>query len=180
LKRKTQELEKFKFVLDYKIKELKREIKPKSGQIEELNEQVTKMRQEVKHFTRVNKNLELIVDDLKMRQSGLKSQSDHLRRTMYAQKDLMDKFREETKHFIMTNLEDYKKLKDGVNHIYKTYSLEDKSEEVGSDDDMSKTTKSTAKDPKKKSKKGGSKSNDGDMFRVHFVNREHLEEALKQ
>ena len=70
MKRKTQELEKFKFVLDYKIKELKREIKPKSGQIEELNEQVTKMRQEVKHFTRVNKNLELIVDDLKMRQSG--------------------------------------------------------------------------------------------------------------
>ena len=138
------------------------------------------MRQEVKHFTRVNKNLELIVDDLKMRQSGLKSQSDHLRRTMYAQKDLMEKFREETKHFIMTNLEDYKKLKDGVNHIYKTYSLEDKSEEVGSDDEMSKTTKSTAKDPKKKSKKGGSKSNDGDMFRVHFVNREHLEEALKQ
>jgi len=99
---------------------------------------------------------------------------------MYAQKDLMDKFREETKHFIMTNLEDYKKLKEGVNHIYKTYSLEDKSVEVGSDDDMSKTTKSTVKDPKKKSKKGGSKSNDGDMFRVHFVNREHLEEALKQ
>jgi len=29
LKQKTQELEKFKFVLDYKIKELKREIKPR-------------------------------------------------------------------------------------------------------------------------------------------------------
>lgn len=99
----------------------------------------------------------LIVEDLKMRQTGLKSQSDHLRRTMYAQKDLMEKFREETKHFIMSNLEDYKQLKIGVNHIYNTYSLEDKSEEVGSDDDMSKTTKSTAKDPKKKSKKGGNK-----------------------
>ncbi len=37
-------MEKFKFVLDYKIKELKREIKPKSGEIEVLNEQVTKMR----------------------------------------------------------------------------------------------------------------------------------------
>ena len=44
MKRKTSELEKFKFVLDYKIKELKREIKPKSGEIEVLNEQVTKMR----------------------------------------------------------------------------------------------------------------------------------------
>jgi cilia- and flagella-associated protein 57 len=28
LKKKTQELEKFKFVLDYKIKDLKREISP--------------------------------------------------------------------------------------------------------------------------------------------------------
>jgi len=28
LKQKTQELEKFKFVLDYKIKELKKDIKP--------------------------------------------------------------------------------------------------------------------------------------------------------
>lgn len=75
-----------------------------------------------------------------------------------------------------------------MNKIYKLYSLEDKSEEVVSDDDVSKTTKATAtlasakggKDPKKKSKKGASKSNDGDIFRVHFVNREHLEEALKQ
>jgi len=30
LKKKTQELEKFKFVLDYKIKELKRDIAPRS------------------------------------------------------------------------------------------------------------------------------------------------------
>jgi hypothetical protein len=29
LKKKTQELEKFKFVLDYKIKELKRDIGPR-------------------------------------------------------------------------------------------------------------------------------------------------------
>lgn len=70
----------------------------------------------------------------------------------------MEKFREDTKQLIMTNLDDYKKLKKGVNDIYNVYSLEDKSEEVGSDDDMSKTTKST-KDPNQKSKKGGSKSN---------------------
>ena len=33
LKKKTQELEKFKFVLDYKIKELKRDIGPRELQI---------------------------------------------------------------------------------------------------------------------------------------------------
>ena len=33
LKRRTQELEKFKFVLDYKIKELKRDIAPRELEI---------------------------------------------------------------------------------------------------------------------------------------------------
>ena len=54
---------------------------------------------------------------------------------MAAQKDLVEKFKDEAKQFIMGNLEDYKKLKDGVIHIYKTYSLEDKKEVVESDDD---------------------------------------------
>jgi hypothetical protein len=44
LKKKTQELEKFKFVLDYKIKELKRDIGPRELEIQKLNEQTNKMR----------------------------------------------------------------------------------------------------------------------------------------
>lgn len=44
LKKKTQELEKFKFVLDYKIKELKRDIGPREMEIQTLNEQTNKMR----------------------------------------------------------------------------------------------------------------------------------------
>ena len=50
LKKKTQELEKFKFVLDYKIKELKRDILPRENNIASLHEQVNKMQIEVKHF----------------------------------------------------------------------------------------------------------------------------------
>lgn len=38
LKKKTQELEKFKFVLDYKIKELKRDIGPKEEEIAKMKE----------------------------------------------------------------------------------------------------------------------------------------------
>ena len=38
LKKKTQELEKFKFVLDYKIKELKRDIGPREDDIKDLKE----------------------------------------------------------------------------------------------------------------------------------------------
>lgn len=36
LKKKTQELEKFKFVLDYKIKDLKRDIAPREAEINNL------------------------------------------------------------------------------------------------------------------------------------------------
>lgn len=43
LMQKTQELEKFKFVLDYKIKELKKDIKPNNEVSANLKEQTTKM-----------------------------------------------------------------------------------------------------------------------------------------
>lgn len=43
LKKKTQELEKFKFVLDFKIKELKREMAPREDEIKNLFEQTNKM-----------------------------------------------------------------------------------------------------------------------------------------
>lgn len=82
LKKKTQELEKFKFVLDYKIKELKRDIGPREIEIQKLNEQTNKMRQELKHFNRVNQNLALIVDDLRMRQEGLTNEVTHLRENL--------------------------------------------------------------------------------------------------
>jgi cilia- and flagella-associated protein 57 len=40
LKKKNQELEKFKFVLDYKIKELKRQIEPRENEIADMRTQV--------------------------------------------------------------------------------------------------------------------------------------------
>ena len=43
LKKKNQELEKFKFVLDYKIQELKGLIDPKEEEIEQYKEQVQEM-----------------------------------------------------------------------------------------------------------------------------------------
>lgn len=58
-------------MLDYKIKELKRDIGPREDDIKDLLETTSTMQQEVQHFNRVNQNLCLIVEDLKMRQSGL-------------------------------------------------------------------------------------------------------------
>lgn len=44
LKQKNQELEKFKFVLDYKIKELKKQIEPREHEIKVMKEQIQKVR----------------------------------------------------------------------------------------------------------------------------------------
>jgi len=50
LKKKNQELEKFKFVLDYKIKELKREIEPKEKEIRQMKDQISEVRDTLNRY----------------------------------------------------------------------------------------------------------------------------------
>lgn len=67
LKKKTQELEKFKFVLDYKIKELKRDIAPRGMEITRLKNETKEMDKNLRHYNKINANLGFIVDDLRTR-----------------------------------------------------------------------------------------------------------------
>ncbi len=71
LKKKTQELEKFKFVLDYKIKELKREIAPKEAEITKLKVLTKQMDDQLKNFNRMNAQMGIIVEDLKDNQDAM-------------------------------------------------------------------------------------------------------------
>ena len=48
LKKKNQELEKFKFVLDYKIKELKKQIEPREAEIKDMKETINAVRIRIK------------------------------------------------------------------------------------------------------------------------------------
>merc|ERR1712185_490915 len=59
LKKQNQELEKFKFVLDYKIKELKAQIDPKNDDIAEMRQQIKAMDYELEEYQRKNKQLAL-------------------------------------------------------------------------------------------------------------------------
>jgi hypothetical protein len=100
---------------------------------------------------------------------------------MYAQQDLMDKFGEQTKHFIMTNINDYKKLKDRVSHIYKTYTtlFRINRRRLAL---MTLWARPISLRPKtqRKRARGRKQIKQRRHFRVHFVNSEHLGEALKQ
>jgi chromosome segregation ATPase len=71
LKRKNGELEKFKNVLDYKIKDLRREMTPREEEIARMKEQTSEMDRELKHLNGVNENLGIIVDNLRRRQDGM-------------------------------------------------------------------------------------------------------------
>lgn len=53
LKKKNQELEKFKFVLDYKIKELKKQIEPREQEISDMKEQIKEMDGELERWVKI-------------------------------------------------------------------------------------------------------------------------------
>ena len=71
MKKKTQDLEKFKFVLDFKIKQLKEEITPMQNEILSLKEKTKDMDNELKRFNKTNANLGYIVDELRTKQNEI-------------------------------------------------------------------------------------------------------------
>ena len=71
LRKKKQELQKFRYVLNYKIKELKRDKGPREEKIAKMKDQLAMMNGEIIHFQVVNNNLMLIITDLQLRQKGM-------------------------------------------------------------------------------------------------------------
>ncbi|MEW5319195.1 MAG: hypothetical protein WDW38_010360 [Sanguina aurantia] len=74
LKKKNQELEKFKFVLDYKIKELKKQIEPREDEISDMKEQIKEMDGELERYHKTNATLDLSISSLKLKQTGLQAE----------------------------------------------------------------------------------------------------------
>merc|ERR1711904_212431 len=68
LKKQNQELEKFKFVLDYKIKELKAQIDPKNDSIAKMKKTIQQMDEELEDFHKKNKQLQLDIQQLQSKQ----------------------------------------------------------------------------------------------------------------
>merc|ERR1712154_496101 len=64
LKKKNQNLEKHKFVLDYKIKSLKKQIEPRQNKILSMKETVKKLDVELETLHKTNGELKLIIKEL--------------------------------------------------------------------------------------------------------------------
>ena len=109
-------------MLDYKIKELKRDIGPREDDIKNLLETTNTMQQEVQHFNKVNQNLTLIVEDLKMRQSGLFTEKGRLEKMIDEQNLFQMKFKQEV-WTVVKHIDNYKALKKSLVVLYKKYVL---------------------------------------------------------
>ncbi|CAK9865196.1 unnamed protein product [Sphagnum jensenii] len=92
LKRKNQELEKFKFVLDYKIKDFKQQMEPRELELQESKEQISKMEVELgRSHTSIGKK-DLTLAELRLKLEGMVKEERILRRTIAHVSEILKHF----------------------------------------------------------------------------------------
>ncbi len=90
------------------------------------------MRSEYKHFTRVNQNLALIVEDLRLRQEGLTNEVRKMKDVLQKQDDVKQEFREDLQDMLNKSTTD-KKLKLGVIGLHKKWVLDERKQRIEKD-----------------------------------------------
>merc|ERR1712151_1377518 len=120
LKKQNQELEKFKFVLDYKIKELKSQIDPKTADIASMITQTQAMDDELNEYMRKNKQLALDISQLQMKQRALQEEIKSQKRRLREDLALIKRFKLDLSD-CMENISEPKALKESVVALYWKY-----------------------------------------------------------
>merc|ERR1711907_479987 len=124
LKKKNQELEKFKFVLDYKIKELKRQIEPREAEIADLRRQVEEMDLELEQYHASNAQLDLMIGELRLKLDGMSKELAQQKSLIKAGESYTRKFRRDLA-MCAAGVEDQNDLKAGVKELYQRYVLDE-------------------------------------------------------
>ena len=135
LKKKIQELEKFKFVLHFKINELRHDIGPRELEIKKLSNQCNSMHSELKHYNRVKDKLDLICDHLRMRHEGLTNEIKTMGDVLLKQEEIK-KMCEDDMQTVQKSMGDYKQLKKAIVKLHKIWVLQETKQNVGSLDVM--------------------------------------------
>lgn len=120
LKKCNQELEKHKFVLDFRIKELKRQIEPRENEIADMKDRVMKMDGQLETYHKDNKQLQADVNSLKttlrQKQADIAAQRTKARNARNALDELSrDMFA------LVQNIQDPEVLLKGTALLYKTH-----------------------------------------------------------
>jgi len=120
LKKQNQELEKFKFVLDYKIKELKSQIDPKNDSIAEMKKQIQATDAYLEDYHRKNKLLQVNIDQLQDKQRNLQKEIVTQRKKMTDCQTIIKRFKNDL-HECVQFIQEPKTLRDSLTSLYKKY-----------------------------------------------------------
>merc|ERR1719265_2889381 len=120
LKKQNQELEKYKFVLDYKIKELKAQIDPKNDSIADMKKQIQAMDADLEDYHRKNKQLRVNIEQLQSKQRSLQEEIVSQRKKMTDCQTIIKRFKNDL-HESVQFIHDPKLLKESIANLYKKY-----------------------------------------------------------
>merc|ERR1712228_464469 len=120
LKKQNKELEKFKFVLDYKIKELKAQIDPKNDSITEMKKQIQLLDTDLEEYHKRNKQLSLSIKELQTTQTSLQEEIVSQKKKKIDCQTMIKRFKTDL-HESVQFIQDPKQLKDSVGSLYKKY-----------------------------------------------------------
>jgi chromosome segregation ATPase len=131
LRMKAKELEKIKFVLDYKYKELKKEMEPKETQIVHMKEQIKEMDEELERDVRTNHALGQALNDKTHKIDNLNLEIKR-QRTMVLEKERLVQLFVTDLEKLVTEI-DPSYWRDAIRQLYRTY-VKKGSKEAGSKD----------------------------------------------
>lgn len=120
LKKQNQELEKFKFVLDYKIKQLKALIDPKTRDIREMQAQIQAMDSELVDYHRQGKLSAMELGQLKLKHKALRDEINSQRQQIAQGEHRMRRLQLDI-YECMQHVQDPNKLKERVTALYRKH-----------------------------------------------------------
>ncbi|XP_012224330.2 cilia- and flagella-associated protein 57 [Linepithema humile] len=124
MKRTIQELEKFKFVLNYKIEELKSQIEPRDQEIQDLKKKVWSMEVEFTNHRKINESLELQLQEMREKLRAARQQINCEVQKNRRSRQLLRKIRIDI--FDVAGLiQEPNALKTAVKELYHKYSADD-------------------------------------------------------
>ncbi|KAM9280350.1 LOW QUALITY PROTEIN: cilia- and flagella-associated protein 57 [Cariama cristata] len=119
-KKKNQELEKFKFVLDYKTEEFKKQIESREKDSKTLKEQICQMEAELERFHKESTQLKLNITQLQQKLKATDCEMHRERQKKQNVEALIKRFKTDL-HNCVGFIQDSKKMKDGIRELYTKY-----------------------------------------------------------
>ena len=110
-------------MLDYKIKELKKQIEPREVEIMEMKEQIKDMDQELERYHKNNSALELTISDLNLKIEGMQREILSQRTKLSDTDAKVRGFRTEL-HETVQHIQEPKALKEAIKKMYQRHVTE--------------------------------------------------------